>query len=66
MKVKKYAVYKGESFVCVGTILQCAQHMGVRLETVKFYKTPAYKRRVVERKNARNYITVTELEEDKE
>ncbi|MDA2636396.1 hypothetical protein ACQKGB_27215 [Bacillus tropicus] len=66
MKVKKYAVYKGESFVCVGTILQCAQHMGVRLETVKFYKTPAYKRRVVKRKNARNYITVTELEEDEE
>jgi len=66
VKVKKYAVYKGESFVCVGTILQCAQHMGVRLETVRYYMTPAYQRRLAKRKRARNYLTVTVLEGDEE
>ncbi|PFJ10231.1 hypothetical protein COD67_23255, partial [Bacillus cereus] len=29
-----------------------------------FYKTPAYRKRVSSRKKARNYLTVTALEED--
>lgn len=57
-------MYKGESFVCIGTIKECAQHMGVLPSTVRFYTRPAYQRRIANRKNARNYITVTELEED--
>lgn len=61
---KEYAVYKGESLICIGTMMECAQHMGVLPETVYFYTTQAYQRRLAERKKARNYITVTELEED--
>ncbi|EEL96279.1 hypothetical protein bmyco0001_53340 [Bacillus mycoides DSM 2048] len=38
--------------------------MGVLPATVRFYTRPAYQRRISNRKNARNYITVTELEED--
>ncbi|EEM14092.1 hypothetical protein bpmyx0001_49970 [Bacillus pseudomycoides DSM 12442] len=38
--------------------------MGVLPKTIHFYKTPAYQRRLSERKNPRNYLTVTELEED--
>ncbi|HFK1731161.1 hypothetical protein PDQ74_16070 [Bacillus cereus group sp. Bc005] len=64
MTKKEYVVYKGESFVCIGTIKECAQHMGVLPSTVRFYTRPAYQRRIANRKNARNYITVTELEED--
>lgn len=61
---KEYAVYKGESLICIGTMLECAQHMGVLPETVRYYMTPAYQRKLAKRKKARNYITVTELEED--
>ncbi|MED0963839.1 hypothetical protein [Bacillus paramycoides] len=64
MKQKEYVVYKGESFVCIGTIRECAQHLGVLPKTMLFYKTPAYRKRVDGRKKARNYITVTEIEED--
>ncbi|MEH6848583.1 hypothetical protein [Bacillus pseudomycoides] len=61
---KEYAVYKGESLICIGTIQECAQHMGVLPQTVRFYTTPAYQRRLAKRKNPRNYLTVTVLEED--
>ncbi|HDR8494225.1 TPA: hypothetical protein QC448_005334 [Bacillus cereus] len=64
MNLKEYVVYKGESFVCIGTIQECADYMGVLPATVRFYTRPAYQRRIASRKNARNYITVTKLEED--
>ncbi|MGG3528942.1 hypothetical protein ABES13_26810 [Bacillus pseudomycoides] len=64
MNKKEYVVYKGESFVCIGTIQECADHMGVLPKTVHFYMTPAYQRRLDKRKKARNYLTVTELEDD--
>ncbi|PEK34101.1 hypothetical protein [Bacillus pseudomycoides] len=63
---KEYTVYKGESFVCIGTIRECAHHMGVRPKTIYFYTTQAYHRRIAKRKNARNYLTVTEIGEDEE
>lgn len=61
---KEYAVYKGESLVCIGTMQECARHMGVLPETVYFYTTQAYKRRLAKRKKAKNYLTVTELEDE--
>ncbi|EEL33110.1 hypothetical protein bcere0019_37090 [Bacillus cereus Rock3-28] len=64
MNVKEYVVYKGESFICIGTAKECADYMGVLPATVRFYTRPAYQMRIENRKNARNYITVTELEED--
>ncbi|WP_374219022.1 hypothetical protein [Bacillus bingmayongensis] len=64
MSKKEYVVYKGESLICIGTIQECAQYMGVLPKTIHFYKTPAYQRRLAERKKARSYITVTELEGD--
>ncbi|MEK4695553.1 hypothetical protein MKX31_16270 [Bacillus sp. FSL M8-0063] len=64
MNLKEYVVYKGESLVCLGTIQECAQHMGVLPETVRYYTTPAYRRKLAKRKKARNYLTVSVLEED--
>ena len=63
MNAKEYAVYKGESLVCIGTIQEYADHMGVLPETVRFYKTPVYQRRLAKRKKSQNYLTVTELED---
>lgn len=60
----EYAVYKGDSVVCIGTLNECAVYMGVLPETVRFYTTPTYQKRVAKRKNPRNYITVIKLEDD--
>ncbi|KIP24240.1 transcriptional regulator [Bacillus thuringiensis] len=57
---KEFIVYKGETFICAGTAKECAEYMGVKPETVKFYARPAYKKRVAARKNARNYMIVEE------
>ncbi|MBE3643183.1 hypothetical protein IMZ78_12875 [Bacillus anthracis] len=59
---KEYVVYKGELLICIGTMMECAQHMGVLPETIYFYTTQAYQRRLAKRKNPRNCLTVTELE----
>ncbi|WP_306007391.1 hypothetical protein [Bacillus sp. MMSF_3353] len=64
MNLKEYVVYKGESLLCIGTIQECADYMGVLPATVRYYTTPTYQKRLAKRKRARNYITVTELEED--
>ncbi|MBG9611697.1 hypothetical protein [Bacillus cereus] len=66
MNVKEYVVYKGESFVCLGTIQECAQDMSVLPETIRYYTTPAYQRKIAKRKKARKYVTVSVLEEDEE
>ncbi|MGD2278278.1 hypothetical protein [Bacillus wiedmannii] len=64
MNLKEYVVYKGESLLCIGTIQECANYMSVLPATVRYYTTPAYQRKLAKRKRARNYLTVTVLEED--
>ncbi|HDR7378783.1 MULTISPECIES: hypothetical protein [Bacillus cereus group] len=61
-ELKEYAIYKGESLICIGTVQECAQHMGVLPKTILFYKT--HRKRVASRKKARNYLNVTALDED--
>jgi hypothetical protein len=60
---KEYVVYKGDSLICIGTIKECAAHMGVQPDTVKFYTTPTYQKRLAKRKNPRNYLTVFEIDD---
>ena len=60
----EYAVYKGDTFIVAGTAPEIAEFMGWKVDTVYWYSTPQYKRRVLKRKNARNYITVTKLEDE--
>lgn len=40
-----YALYKGEQLLSVGTIYQIADEMNVKIDTIYFYKTPAYLKR---------------------
>ncbi|ASI83665.1 MULTISPECIES: hypothetical protein [Bacillus] len=61
MNLKEYVVYKRESLLCIGTIQKCANYMGVLPATVRFYTRPVNQSRIASRKNARNYITVTEM-----
>ena len=55
---KIYALYKGDKLLADGTLLQIAHKMGVKLKTIKFYKTPTYLKR---RKNSKNYRELVEL-----
>lgn len=41
-----YAIYKGEEIICTGSAKECAEALGVKVETIYFYASPAWKRRV--------------------
>ena len=61
-----YAVYKGEDLLCIGTVDECAEHMGVKPDTIKWYTYPTYKKRVEKRKRAKNYIAVVKLDDEED
>jgi hypothetical protein len=63
-KAKTYAVYKGDTLLCMGTKKECARLLNVQPETIKYYTTPAYKKRVEKRKNSRNSRTVISWEDE--
>lgn len=46
----EYAIYKGENLLAIGTERQLARELCVKVETIKFYRSPAYQRRLAERK----------------
>lgn len=47
----EYAIYKGENLLAIGTERQLARDLGVKIETIKFYRSPAYARRLAKRKD---------------
>lgn len=55
MNTNEYVLYKGEEVIAMGTAQEIADKLGITKDTVKFYGTPAYKRR---RKNSktRHYL----------
>lgn len=42
---KLYAVYKGDTFITVGTIKEIAKELNVKETTVRYWSAPAYKKR---------------------
>lgn len=58
----EYAVYKGDTFICLGTDEECAAYMEIKLDTFKHYLTPTYKKKVAKRKKSNNPILVIELD----
>lgn len=52
-KNKEYALYKGEECISIGTIYEIAKETNVKVETIRFYKTPTYKKRCKKGKNRR-------------
>lgn len=40
-----YALYKGDRFICMGTVEEIAEKMGVSIRTIRFYASPVYQRR---------------------
>jgi hypothetical protein len=54
-KYKYYALYKGDDLLAMGTVVEIAEEVGVLPDTVHFYNTPSYKKRVKD-KNRRDLI----------
>lgn len=42
---KEYALYKGDNLLKIGTAEEIAEELGIKKETVLFYKSPAYSKR---------------------
>lgn len=59
--IKYYALYKGEKLLCSGTKVQIANKMGVKLRTIKFYKTPTNLKR--NKNNRRLLIEIEDYDE---
>ncbi|MGE7545033.1 hypothetical protein [Sporosarcina newyorkensis] len=59
-----FALYKGDELLSVGTIEEIAEELNVLPETVLFYGTNVYKRRLETRKNPKNCRELVELEDD--
>lgn len=53
MKSKVYALYKGEELLEIGTKKELAERFGVKVKTISFYNTPAYRKRTSHAKGRR-------------
>ncbi|QNG60370.1 hypothetical protein H4O14_02250 [Bacillus sp. PAMC26568] len=62
--MKEYAVYKGDTFICIGTVEECANYLDVSPQTIRFYLSPAYKKRIAKRGETSNSLTVIKIEDD--
>ncbi|MYL41796.1 hypothetical protein [Virgibacillus salexigens] len=49
--VQEFAVYKGETLLCIGTKEECAEELNVQPEYIYWLTTPTAKRRLASRKN---------------
>ncbi|MCC2252157.1 hypothetical protein JUJ52_19695 [Virgibacillus sp. AGTR] len=58
------AIYKGDTFLFAGTIEECAAHRNVKPDTIRFYMTKAYQRKLAKRKRSRDTIQVIRLDDD--
>lgn len=63
---KEYAIYRGEQFLFIGNAKECTEFLGCSPNTFRFYLTPAYRKRVEERKVSENYIFVVPLDDEDE
>ena len=42
---QEYALYKGDTLLSVGTISEIAEEMGVKKDTILYYRRPVYQER---------------------
>ena len=53
MKAKIYALYKGDTNICDGTLAQIAKQLNILPKSVAYYRTPAYSRKASKAKTPR-------------
>ncbi len=59
-KSKVYAMYKDDELLGIGTVKELAEILNVKVETIRFYITPTYQKRVDKGKNRRILIEIEE------
>lgn len=63
----EYALYKGEDLLCVGTVREIAEEMGVTEKTVYWWNTPTNKvKRAAKKKATNNRKYLIRIEDDDE
>lgn len=66
-KNRIYALYRGELNICDGTAEEIAEQTGLSVETIKFYASPSYRRRLQDRRDrgvgGEDCIELVELED---
>ena len=60
----EYAIYKGDTFLFIGTAEECANKMNVKPDFIKWLTTPTGKRRFENRKNKNKALRAVKLESD--
>lgn len=45
MKKQEYAMYKGDEFLVMGTVKECAEYLGVSPRTIYWYSNPSARKR---------------------
>ena len=60
-KNPEYALYKGDTFIAIGTTKELAEYLGVSKRTIHFYSTPTYMKR-----NKENHYIVIRIDYDEE
>ena len=59
---RQYALYKGDEFIADGTPREIAKKTGKTFDSLMFYTTPAYSRRIEKAKRGR--LEMVEIEDD--
>lgn len=59
---RQYALYKGDEFIAEGTPREIARKTGKTFDSLMFYTTPAYGRRIEKAKSGR--LEMVEIEDD--
>ena len=61
MSRSMFALYRGDEFVDVGTAEEIAKRLGCKPDTIRFYATPSYQKRL---KDGDNLLIAVRIEED--
>ena len=51
--MKEYAMYKGDKLLATGTLFQLSEKLNISINSLRFYLTPTYRKRVESRPNGK-------------
>ena len=60
--LNRYALYRGDEFITVGTIEEIAEYLGVKEASVRFWTMPSYIARIKQYHNSLRAIKIEEEE----
>ena len=63
MKAKIYALYKGDTNICDGTLAEISARVNISKKTLSFYGSPAYARRAEKAKNPKPRLALVLIDE---